>query len=269
MRVLVLVCGVAAGCRFGFDAQSPSHDGAPDGDPIVVGHDEDRDGIDDGLDVCPHIADPGQLDTDGDRVGDACDPNPTSPIDHLVFFDGFVAQRSEWSLTGPAPTFDGEHLSSDTSGDQQLVLSLPATMSGTDRIAVAGRIVGSSAGQQLVALGFGRVPLFPPMGTSTAAYYCEVCGGGPCGASPFFAFTFTNDNVMFTHLDLKPVPTLAPGSVAFTIDRTPTTLACDTSWPAVTQVGGALPPAIDAVAIALTMKNVVVSLDYVVQIHSD
>ena len=262
VRVLVLVCGIAAGCRFGFDAQS--QDGA-----IVRGHDEDRDGIDDGLDVCPHVADPEQLDTDGDRVGDVCDPNPTQPIDHLVFFDGFVALRSEWSLTGPAPTFDGEQLTSDTTGDQQLVLSLPAPASGSEHIAVAGRFVGAGVGQQLLALGFGRLPLFPPMGTSTAAYYCEVCGGGPCGPTPFFSFTFTNDNIGFTHVDQRPLPAITPGSIAFTIDRTPANLACETSWPAVTQVGGMLPPAIDPVAIALTMKNVVVRFDYVIQIHTD
>ncbi|MDP6944895.1 MAG: lamin tail domain-containing protein, partial [Myxococcota bacterium] len=35
--------------------------------------DEDADGVPDAVDVCPQVADPAQLDTDGDGLGDACD----------------------------------------------------------------------------------------------------------------------------------------------------------------------------------------------------
>ncbi|MFK7897269.1 MAG: PQQ-dependent sugar dehydrogenase [Myxococcota bacterium] len=37
--------------------------------------DTDEDGIADGADLCPTVADPGQADRDGDDVGDACDPD--------------------------------------------------------------------------------------------------------------------------------------------------------------------------------------------------
>lgn len=38
--------------------------------------DADEDGVPDAQDVCPAAADPQQLDSDGDRTGDACDPTP-------------------------------------------------------------------------------------------------------------------------------------------------------------------------------------------------
>jgi CSLREA domain-containing protein len=45
-------------------------EGAPDGD---------GDGVPNGTDNCPALANPGQADTDGDGTGDACDPTPNGP----------------------------------------------------------------------------------------------------------------------------------------------------------------------------------------------
>ena len=59
-------------------------DSLEDGD---ASHDEDGDGIADAYDVCPHRADPTQRDTDGDRVGDACDPDVVSPAQSIALFD--------------------------------------------------------------------------------------------------------------------------------------------------------------------------------------
>lgn len=54
--------------------------------------DVDLDGVEDGYDLCPSVADAGQEDGDGDRIGDACDPCPTdagdaSDRDHDGFGD--------------------------------------------------------------------------------------------------------------------------------------------------------------------------------------
>ena len=46
---------------------------APACTPAMMALDADADGVPDLLDVCPYAADPDQLDTDGDGLGDACD----------------------------------------------------------------------------------------------------------------------------------------------------------------------------------------------------
>ena len=46
--------------------------------PII---DADGDGIDNAVDNCPAVANPGQVDGDGDGLGDACDPTPTGDRD--------------------------------------------------------------------------------------------------------------------------------------------------------------------------------------------
>jgi hypothetical protein len=61
--------------------------------------DEDRDLAGDLCDPCPPFQ--GIEDADGDGVGDACDPNPTTPGDTLVAFTGFATPLpSTWQTTG-------------------------------------------------------------------------------------------------------------------------------------------------------------------------
>ena len=63
---------------------------------LPLGHDEDRDGIDDSCDVCPHIADVQQPDGDGDLVGDNCDWEPTIPRQSIALFDPFITLDAAW-----------------------------------------------------------------------------------------------------------------------------------------------------------------------------
>jgi hypothetical protein len=104
-------------------------DAAPRGDAVTVA-DRDLDGVVDGSDNCPDVANPDQtanedgdrfgdacdpcpqitdnapVDTDGDRLGDACDPNPgTRDVSWL--FEGFHKGMPAWpGSTNWAPLGD-------------------------------------------------------------------------------------------------------------------------------------------------------------------
>ena len=120
LAALLLVC---ASCSFdlggvppgagGADGGATSADAAPgapdaapgdpdsDGDGVTDGQDDcptvadplqrdhDGDGVGDLCDGCPHVADATQPDGDGDGVDDACDPRPTQGGDRIALFDGF------------------------------------------------------------------------------------------------------------------------------------------------------------------------------------
>lgn len=70
--------------------------------------DTDGDGVFDGCDVCPEVADPEQADRDGDRLGDACDARPDQR--DLVLGAGRVVRFGRGAATvdgrfepGPGP----------------------------------------------------------------------------------------------------------------------------------------------------------------------
>ena len=52
-------------------------------------YDEDLDGIGDICDACPIAAPPANPDPDGDEVESPCDPDPSTPGEKIVVFDGF------------------------------------------------------------------------------------------------------------------------------------------------------------------------------------
>jgi len=62
-------CDVAEACD-GLASTCPVDERLPDGD---------ADGVCDAQDVCPTVADPAQTDSDGDELGDACDPCTNGP----------------------------------------------------------------------------------------------------------------------------------------------------------------------------------------------
>lgn len=73
----------------------PDYDG-PSG-PATF--DEDRDGVPDVDDLCPHIMGSAQVDTDTDGVGNACDPNPGMD-DAVAFYNFQVRSLGDLSMSG-------------------------------------------------------------------------------------------------------------------------------------------------------------------------
>jgi len=98
----------AVGC---VDAASPDEPG-PRPRPQVDGaafHDEDRDGVVDGSDNCPHVdnadqADRGEADVGApaDGVGDACDPQPAIAGNAIALFVGEFVPTATAAVDGDA-----------------------------------------------------------------------------------------------------------------------------------------------------------------------
>ncbi|MBP6632924.1 MAG: hypothetical protein KA297_26125 [Kofleriaceae bacterium] len=84
-----LVCGAGARCVGDRAAtcDGVGVDGPVDG-RLCGTHDEDRDGLADGCDPCPHAAADSGDDADQDGVAIGCDPNDSAAGDVIVLFDG-------------------------------------------------------------------------------------------------------------------------------------------------------------------------------------
>ncbi|MDQ3366932.1 MAG: hypothetical protein M3680_16035 [Myxococcota bacterium] len=264
---LVLVLAVTSACgRFGFDtdrmrpsdaADAPD---APDGDAppgcATMVHDEDADGIDDSCDVCPHVADPQQLDGDGDTVGDACDPEPAIGRQRIVVFDPFTSLEAPWQAFDTAAVVNDELVLGAVGG--QGSVSRPMTRAHDTFIVGATAGVGGS-GQHLFS-----VITAPP--TSPGGQYCELFDNG---SESFLFFTYTYDNVTFTHPGNVAAPRLGGGSGTFSYELGPTDARCATTWRGVARETTA--PARDDLAVErliLYADNIELRLRYFVQIAS-
>jgi len=267
----ILLLGLLGCGRIGFSVAGAAVE-AGDGGDGAAGHDEDGDGIPDVVDDCPHVSDPEQIDSDGDGVGDVCDPNPTVARDHIAFFDPFVGPRSEWTFLDSAATFADDSLIVDTTGSgQDFLAELPTTAGQDDVYTFGAHILAIEAGaQQHLALGLGENPLFPTQPASGAYYRCEICNGGPCGGAPFYALTYTTDNVSFTHV--QDVTAQPFGVLAFTLtfQQAVPTMSCATTFPtAMSSLSGPVPNGITPVFAGFKIIGLEVAVDYFVQIHSD
>ena len=272
---------VAAGCgRFGFDAlgggdapggrvDAPGDgadadlaDAPPDGDDaaeacVAVGHDEDGDGIDDACDVCPHRADPQQLDTDGDGVGDACDPSNTTS-ERIVFFDPFTAPLPAWTVTGSAAqTSDGESVFIDATPGGSKTWSL-ALVPARDTYELGGAILAGYAGARQVTLGARR---------GNGTFYCELYSE----STFFFALTHTTNSTDYTGADFVFLNG-AFENRAFTLATSyapPSAAGCRSSWPGATDLQATVPASIQPTSVALYLQRIHLRLDYFVVIRTE
>jgi hypothetical protein len=63
--------------------------------------DEDSDGRANICDLCPADADSTPVDSDGDGLPDACDPDPTMATNKLIYFEPFDTAPANWSGNNP------------------------------------------------------------------------------------------------------------------------------------------------------------------------
>jgi hypothetical protein len=141
------VCSRGQGCEPGTvcDVTDPAGptciptDEDLDGDGLLNGEDfcahveggkfdEDRDGVGDDCDRCPISAAGPGADTDGDEVDSPCDPDPRTPGDRIVLFEGFNAGAipAGW-VASPAYAFGiGEvTVTASDLGFEELTTGLP------------------------------------------------------------------------------------------------------------------------------------------------
>jgi hypothetical protein len=225
--------------------------------PCNAGHDEDNDSIDDACDVCPHLADPAQLDSDGDHVGDACDPNPSMPIDHIALFDPFTGPRPEWSFPLSAPIYDGEHLVIDAPVSFAANLACLPT---TDVFIVAGHLQQADAAVRQVLLAAA--------GSDQSKYYCELYDNL---SMTEYAFTYTLDGQSFVSLTRLPsAGSLQDVAVVLAMHHDPSKVGCQTTWPVAPQtITNPVPAGVTPTLVRFASKAVAWQVDYFVQIHTD
>jgi hypothetical protein len=141
---------------------------------MVAGHDEDGDGIPDASDLCPEIAST-NVDSDGDGVGDECDPSVFVLGDRITVF-------------GTMQTGDNPFV--DTTGWTQ------------EDDAIANNVVGSS--ELVISRTLGTVYLdvrFNILAINGVATDQHQVGAGITGPTPYY----------FAQLDDKGAPTKDSG----------------------------------------------------------
>jgi hypothetical protein len=247
---------LAAGCgRLSFDEL----DEAGPSCASPVGHDEDRDGIDDACDGCPHLADAQQLDTDRDRVNDACDPNPSSPRERIVLFDPFIEARSEWSVEGGlSPTYEDDSFVLDTRGGYLFLRNL-GPVPASDVLEFAGAVGGQSGVDSKIQTSL--------QSSERPYYYCELYDPQ---VAVNFDLAWSYDGTQYFTSDIQSMQApLVDDVFTLTTVIAPPNVTCKTRWPPGGETTNPIPTGIVPILFGLQVYNLELRLDYFIQIRTD
>lgn len=224
---------------------------------MPTGHDEDADGIDDGCDVCPAIADAPQADRDGDRVGDPCDPEPDTSRQQIVFFDPFATlDPAVWDFMG-AERAENDELVLDAIGSSRSIRR-PYTLADDSFI------VGATAGDA-GPTGNYLISLTTSDSVASESFYCEMFDDGATRTM----FTYYQGTYLHDGVAAWPGSRLANGSGVFEYTLTPTTARCRSAWREDDLlVVGAKPTTIVPDTFIIYAQNVDATIAYVLQIRT-
>ena len=141
-------------------------------------YDEDGDGIGDECDACPIAKPPATPESDGDGVDSPCDPDPRTPGDKIVVFNGFnEALPSTWTASAAWQVKGGEAVMTPTSPGTFEQVSVRLTVPSSHMAILASyridRIADGATSSDAGVFGITRLPL----GNITA-----TCGGSRSGA---------------------------------------------------------------------------------------
>lgn len=152
-------------------------------------HDEDLDGIGDECDACPIAKPPAQADADKDAVDSPCDPDPRTPGDKIILFNGFNAP-----ITGAPATWKfqgGEAVVTPAAADSIEELVIPLSRTTNHMAILAGYRVDAVAAGAVAAEVAVSSKTVLPLGTSLVQ-----CGAARAGSSDAILLqTAMNDSV--------------------------------------------------------------------------
>jgi hypothetical protein len=160
-------------------------------------HDEDLDGIGDECDACPIAKPPAQADADKDAVDSPCDPDPRTPGDKIILFNGFNASIADakpaWKFQG------GEAVVTPLAADSIEELVIPLSRATNHMAILAGYRVDSIAAGAIEAEVAVASKTMLPLGTSQVQ-----CGAARAGSSDAIVLQ-TAMNESITNQNTKPV----------------------------------------------------------------
>ncbi len=186
------------------------------GGDVLLGHDEDGDGIADASDTCPMTPDATNADGDGDGVGDICDAEPT-------------ISRQQWSvfaaMTETALPFDnGPDGAWTMTGDDWHYANVDPAQAQLIRTKMMGD-VDVWIGIEVEQIGTGGVQAAIIInGTNVPYYYGELFDGGSGARLQVTRY----DGSTYTAIDSTAL------GIPFPIGRTDIYLAARTAGPSFT-----------------------------------
>ena len=207
------------------------------------------------------MADPAQADTDGDRVGNACDPLPATPSERIVFFDPFTASDPGWAIDRQV-SYDGDSFSVDVRGNGT-IYARHVLGAGSDVYEIAGHVGAQDCTPTCqVFIAAEQTP--------QTFDYCELLDR-PATSGSKFGLVYTYDNFLFNTIDsANPVGRIADGDFMLRLVATPGTPTCTTSWPADrATLSGAGPTDIIGSTVALWAQGLEVRFDYFIAIRTE